>query len=144
MHRVILGRINAPNHGLSYVYRFNMDSPTQNHYKIRMCGPTVRGTCHADDLSYVFKNSFFPVPKEDTIEFTIIKKMVSLFTSFAITGNPNSSNEQPQWKPVESKQQPPFKCLNISNEITFIDLPETKRFLMWDSLYASQTNAPLY
>jgi hypothetical protein len=56
-----------------------MDSPIQNHYKIRKLGPNVKGTCHADDVSYVFKNSYHDAPSKDSVEFDVITKMVNIY-----------------------------------------------------------------
>lgn len=57
-----------------------------------------------------------------------------MWTQFAENGNPNGvETKNVVWKPVES--QPPFTCMNISNELSVISLPETKRLATWDSLY---------
>lgn len=64
---------------------------------------------------------------------------VSVFTSFASTGNPNSNiidadMENVEWKPVDT-QQPPFKCLNLDEHLSFINLPESERLTIWNELY---------
>ena len=141
IHRTILSRQNFKNHGKTYFYRFNFDSPTQNHYKIRTCGPEVRGVCHADDLSYVFKNNFPQKLEQDSDEFKVTKVMASLFTSFAITGDPNNAEiKHLKWEPVDETKK--IKCLNISNKTTFIDSPEAERMTLWNTLY-EETKNPL-
>lgn len=64
---------------------------------------------------------------------------VSVFTSFASTGNPNSNiidadMENVEWKPVDT-QQPPFKCLNLDEHLSFVNLPESERLTIWNELY---------
>lgn len=61
---------------------------------------------------------------------------VSLFTSFAITGDPNNSfTGEVNWEPVDSVELP-LKCLSISEKkLEMIPLPETERLKVWDSVY---------
>lgn len=78
IHRTILSRLSLPESGPTFYYRFNFDSPTFNHYRVLMCGKTVRGVCHADDLSYIFKNAISKeVPEATSAEFKTIQRMVS-------------------------------------------------------------------
>jgi carboxylesterase type B len=63
--------------GKTYMYHFNVDSPTQNHYRIRRLGPKIRGVCHADEMSYIFKNIYSGVPERDSLEFKTIQRFVS-------------------------------------------------------------------
>uniref|UniRef100_A0A1L8DM61 Carboxylic ester hydrolase n=1 Tax=Nyssomyia neivai TaxID=330878 RepID=A0A1L8DM61_9DIPT len=137
IQRTLLSRLNAQEAGPTYLYRFNFDSPTFNHYRILMCGKTVRGVCHADDLSYIFKNIIAKeVPDASTPEFKTIQIMVNLLVSFATNSDPNCEAIEPTvWHPI-NQQTTPFRCLNISNnEVTMIDLPETERMALWDSMY---------
>lgn len=50
--------------------------------------------------------------------------------------------EDVEWKPVESRE-PPFKCLNIQEHLSFERLPEAERLAVWDELYRA-TNTPLF
>lgn len=61
---------------------------------------------------------------------------VSIYTSFAITGDPNNAFiSDVTWEPVTSVQLP-LKCLNISEmKLEMIPLPETERLVVWDSVY---------
>lgn len=72
---------------------------------------------------------------------------VSLFTSFAATGNPNDNliNADLQnvtWEPLDSLD-PPFKCLNITDSLEIVTFPESERLQIWDEMY-KRTNVPLY
>lgn len=59
------------------MYHFDVDSPTQNHYRVRRLGASVRGVCHADEVSYFFKNIYGDVPERDSMEFKSIQRFVS-------------------------------------------------------------------
>lgn len=72
----------------------------------------------------------------------MIEQLVSTFVAFATTGNPNNETiDSVQWEPVPKPaidaqtNTANYKCLNISDEITLIDLPEAKRMKLWDGLY---------
>ncbi|KAG5677879.1 hypothetical protein PVAND_007596 [Polypedilum vanderplanki] len=147
LQRIVQGRQNSGGTGRTFLYRFAVDSPTQNYYKISRFGPDLRGVCHGDEISYLFKNKCCAVPEQNTLEFKSIQRFVSVFTSFASNGNPNSNvigadMESVEWKPVETRE-PPFKCLNIEEHLKFEILPETERLAVWDELYKT-TKTPLY
>ncbi|XP_062544107.1 esterase B1-like [Armigeres subalbatus] len=138
LHRTIYSRINSKKASKTYVYHFTVDSATYNHYRIYFCDKNVRGTAHADDLSYIFKNLFSKVPPKDTFEYRVMMNMVGLFSQFASNnGNPNGTVTD-IWKPI-GETVGPYKCLNITNEgLDFIDLPEQKRMELWDSMYTKE------
>lgn len=63
--------------------------------------------------------------------------MIGLWASFASTGNPNcQETKDVTWKPLEADNDESLDCLNISDELSIIELPETKRMQFWESLYA--------
>uniref|UniRef100_A0A7G3AA86 Carboxylic ester hydrolase n=1 Tax=Lutzomyia longipalpis TaxID=7200 RepID=A0A7G3AA86_LUTLO len=121
----------------TYLYRFNFDSPEFNFLRVLLCGEGVRGTCHGDDISYIFKSGMVEkVPENGSPEHKVIEQMVAMWTTFATNGNPNCAEIAPtKWLPV-SPNGPPFRCLNIADEVTFCLLPETERLAVWDSLYS--------
>jgi len=110
--------------------------------RIITCGRKVRGTCHADDLSYLFYNAAAKKLKRRTAEFKTIKRLVSMVVHFAISGDPNipmvcqDEKEQPRgaWLPI-SKDDKVFQCLNISHDVHVIDLPEAEKLRLWDCIY---------
>lgn len=58
--------------------------------------------------------------------------MCDSFTAFAKTGDPNIASIAPiQWEPVSletsGKIKHKYKCLNVSKEVSYIDLPEYER-----------------
>lgn len=76
LHRTILSRLNSKKPSKTFLYRFSVDSDTYNHYRIVFCDKNVRGTAHADDLSYIFKNVFNDPPAKDTFEHRAMMNMV--------------------------------------------------------------------
>lgn len=76
MQRIVQGRMNSHGKGKTYVYRFAVDSPTQNYYRISRYGASIRGVCHADEISYLFKNKYVDVPSKGTIELKSIERFV--------------------------------------------------------------------
>lgn len=76
LHRTCLGRLeygSAP----TYLYRFNYDSETFNHFKNYVCANShIRGAAHADDLSYLFKNDFVQSIDIASPEYQTILRMV--------------------------------------------------------------------
>lgn len=226
IHRTLLARrqyATAP----TYLYRFDFDSKHFNIMRIITCGRKVRGTCHADDLSYLFYNAAAKKLKYRTAEYTTIRRMVAILAKFAECGDPNipltdavnwltplndssgvsstanNSNcnkdeentalpsvdnvldagtdcvnnegntnvqmilqqqkQQPfhhhnlehthptHWPPIETQRTVEdaedgnrdnsitFKCLNISDELEVIDLPESEKLKLWDTMYEDKS-----
>nr|WAP33820.1 alphaE1 [Bradysia odoriphaga] len=141
LHRIFrtLTLRNECGSGKTYFYRFSVDSPTNNHYKLFMCGMNVKGCSHADDISYLFKNQSGKIPPRYSMEYRTIQTLVGAFTRFASDGNPNDSrNSALVWEPVNNLEKP-YKCLNIVDEgVSFVDFPEDDRMKFWDSLYSEK------
>lgn len=58
----------------------------------------------------------------------------TMCTSFAATGRPNHpAFENLNWEPVS--RLAPFKCLNISKQLSVVDLPHTMRLQFWNTMY---------
>ena len=135
IHRTVLSRLTyatAP----TYLYRFDFDSAFFNHFRLLKCGKNIRGVCHADDLSYLFYNTISVKLQKDSPEYKTIDRMIGIWTHYAATGDPNTDRIQPAvWKPAELNESP-RKCLNISHDVKFIDLPESDKLKVWDSLYS--------
>lgn len=99
----------------------------------------LTGACHGDDCSYYFRTaSSGPDPSEDTDEWKTIDRMCEMFSAFARFGDPNNKLiESVQWKPIDNadKNEYNYKCLNVSNEVTYIEWPDLERMKFWDKLY---------
>ncbi|XP_037945477.1 esterase B1 [Teleopsis dalmanni] len=186
IHRTVLSRVHnatAP----TYLYRFDFDSKHHNLMRIIFCGRKVRGTCHADDLVYLFFNAASKKQKLCSAEYKTIRRMVSILVQFAECADPNLPTEKQytststytanttgslpnlcdtdslvidasptpmeqephkkqqqlmkpleRWLPV-ARADKTFKCLNISDELQVIDLPEADKLKLWDSMYEDKT-----
>lgn len=78
MLRMALHRQSSNVKGKTFVYKFAVDSPSQNFHRLRFF-PDVRGTTHGDELSYIWKNDKIAAPTLDSMEFKAIKNFVSVF-----------------------------------------------------------------
>lgn len=76
MQRLIHSRKNNANKRVTFLYRFAVDSPTQNLFRIRWYGTGRKGVVHADELSYLWKTVQGDVPDRDSIEFIAIMRFV--------------------------------------------------------------------
>lgn len=78
MQRFIHSRQSCNSKGRTFLYRFAVDSPTQNHYRNRWHGMGRRGAAHGDELCYLWKNGQGDVPCRNSIEFISIMRFVNL------------------------------------------------------------------
>lgn len=75
-------------------------------------------------------------------EHALINRMVSVITSFAINGNPNSFEDESEWKPIDSTK--PLECFNITNDsFETIEFPGVDRLNVWNEI-CKDSNVPLY
>jgi hypothetical protein len=98
----------------------NLDVPGRNSFEFKSIQRFVRISLLCDQSENF--NGFF---------------QVSLFCSFATSGNPNDDVVKADfgdiiWQPVNS---PSFKCLNISEYLTFDEMPESERLILWNEIY---------
>lgn len=139
MHRLLQLRFNQTAGTPVYLYRFDFDSEEIiNPYRIMRYGRGVKGVSHADELTYLFWNILAKRLPKETREYKTIERMIGIWTQFATTGNPYSSEingmENISWDPVK-KSDVSYKCLNISDELKFIDLPEMEKIKLWESMF---------
>ncbi|XP_052836579.1 esterase B1 [Drosophila gunungcola] len=122
----------------TYLYRFDFDSPTFNHQRLKYCGDKLRGVAHVDDHSYLWYGDFSWKLDKHTPEFLTIERMVDMLTSFARTSDPNCQLIEDQlprakgWKPLGSDSA--LECLNISENIRLMELPELQKLRVWESV----------
>lgn len=182
----------------TYIYRFDFDSKSLNMMRRLSCGRKIRGTCHADDIMYVFYNAGVQKPQKDTMEYLTIRRLIYILTQFARYGSPtyiiqtdwnknekeinlvNSSStknilisnksqeikessmenvqmesnttidfkkltsflrddgELLNWLPVP-KDTDLLECLNISEDLNVINLPELEKLKFWDMMYEDKS-----
>ncbi|EDW81355.1 uncharacterized protein Dwil_GK11069 [Drosophila willistoni] len=137
VHRTVSARRSYAPTTPTYLYRFDFDSPSFNHFRLLTCGRHVRGASHADDLSYLFYNISATKLQKDSAEYATIERLTGMWTAFAANGNPNCPQiASATWDALDTVG--PEMCFNIGNRLEFIELPESKQFKFWDSLYDEQ------
>ncbi|XP_037945470.1 esterase B1-like isoform X1 [Teleopsis dalmanni] len=133
IYRTVLYRLCA-NSAPTYLLRFDFDSKEGNYVRNLVCGKDIRGVCHADDVSYIFRGAISGTHITNSPEDLVIRTMINIFTSFAITGNPNCQElAHVNFEPVKNSSE--IMCLNISHKTEFIKLPELDKMKVWDSFY---------
>lgn len=119
----------------TYLYRFDYDSEKFNLYRRRYCGDNVRGAAHADDISYLYYcKEAWELPKNSE-DYRMIRRMISMYTSFARNSNPNCAEIEPAiWRPISPEE--PFRMLNINTNFQMLPvLPNGKKWSFWLKLY---------
>ncbi|XP_037948236.1 esterase B1-like [Teleopsis dalmanni] len=138
IHRTVLARRKYALQVPTYFYRFDFDSVNFNHYKKYTCYSSVRGASHGDDLPYLFFHAAASKLSRTSSEFKTIQRMIGLWTSFATDSDPNCDKIKPCiWQPIENDNKP-LKCLNINENISFIDFPEQFKNEVWDTFYTNE------
>ncbi|KAM8704455.1 hypothetical protein ACLKA7_008977 [Drosophila subpalustris] len=127
-----------------YFYRFDFDSEELIYpYRLMRLGRGVKGVSHADDLTYQFSSLLGRRMPKESREYRNIERTVGIWTQFAATGNPYSSNingmDMISWDPVR-KTDETIKCLNINDDLKFVELPEWSKLKIWESLYDDYRN----
>ncbi|XP_067007344.2 juvenile hormone esterase [Anabrus simplex] len=98
---------------------------------------TMEGVCHADEMGYLWYMSLFPYKyPEKSSETRTLRRMVSMWTNFAKTGDPTPKESElmnVKWKPY-TLEDPAYLVIDSSLKMdTHI---EKKRMDFWDDLYA--------
>ncbi|XP_063697509.1 esterase B1-like [Culicoides brevitarsis] len=142
-HRALLARRKYAANAPTFLYRFDIVSPTLNHHKAMFAEESAEGACHADDKSYLFKTAMGRVPEPKSKEYQAMQKMVSLFTKFAVNGDPNGDDAGVKnWKSItETTGGDVMECLNMTiNGFEVMPLPESERMKIWDEIYGDFSN----
>lgn len=128
IYRTIKSRNENNSSGKTYLMRFDVDGELNLFKKVVKNCSEYKGACHADDLFYIFKSSYYPMPSTDSVEYNVIKKITKIFTSFAVNG---SSSELKNLQDFDN-----LKCFNLTLDgIEEMELPELKKLRVWDSVY---------
>ncbi|GAB0093820.1 hypothetical protein DMENIID0001_089980 [Sergentomyia squamirostris] len=138
--RLVRSRCENSKNVPTFLFRFNQDIPSIAFVKSIISPDPLPGVCHGDELGFLFKNSLTENSvKKGSEEYKAIDRLVTIWTTFATTGNPNCDATRPVlWHPV-AVTGPPFRCLNIADRLEFCQLPETERLSLWDSFYDRKT-----
>ncbi|KAK9719044.1 Carboxylesterase family [Popillia japonica] len=117
-----------------YVYYFTADTAL-NLIKIMM--PMFRqypGAAHGDEIGYVFQTVLTPPIAEGSVEDLAVKSVISVFTNFAIYGNPTPDDSLgAKWEPVEDGTFNYFHIGTYSNNASVNMREENMQF--WSQIY---------
>ncbi|CAG2061169.1 unnamed protein product [Timema podura] len=90
------------------------------------------GASHSDELYYIFSEFEFEVEvSSDSPEMRTLRRMVTLWTNFAKTGDPNGGLDV-TWKPITASDS---YYLRIDTELSLKVNLEKERLAFWDQLY---------
>ncbi|XP_051862896.1 esterase B1-like isoform X3 [Drosophila albomicans] len=122
-----------------YFYRYDFDSEELIFpYRLMRFGRGVKGVSHADDLTYLFSSLLARRLPKKSRSYRNIERTVGIWVQFATTGNPNSSKingmDMNTWDPAR-KTDDTIKCLNISDDLKFVDIPEWPKLKLWESMF---------
>lgn len=133
IQNVVKARVNADAAGKTFLYRFDASTELNMLKKYNKLD-SYPGATHGDTTFYIFSTIYLSPPSPDSIEFKLIQDMITMWTNFAITGNPNDTKIR-EWEAVTSIK-PPLNCMNFSEKkIELIALPESDRLMIWDTVY---------
>jgi cholinesterase len=142
MYRIIRARL-AAGTGKTFSYRFDYVTENNLWREFFKVDKTIKGACHADDVSYIFKTKGLEGDdfklEPDSLAFQGIKMMISIVVNFARCGNPNVDElKGVEWE--EATNEDPTAGLNINEkESRMMALPEFERVRIYDDFYHEQT-----
>ncbi|XP_031354604.1 venom carboxylesterase-6-like isoform X2 [Photinus pyralis] len=128
--------LSAKNTECTYYYKFSY----QGRYShVKLPNSTVPyGVVHHDDLIYLFYISqLFPKFNVTDPEYTMVRKLTTMWTNFAITGNPTPHHHS---EPLGNAHSIPYtpgkrKYMDIGNELSMKQNLYEERYSVWDKLF---------
>lgn len=138
--RALQSRVSSGKTGKTFFYRFNVDAALNMYKKLNPLVADFPGASHADDLLYLFHTFLGADVSIESKEFSIVKRMLSIYTNFAINGDPNvpELGENVTWEPVQSIDLP-IKAMHITNdENSCVEIPENERIAVWNEIYQKE------
>ena len=147
MHKTVKSRLQCANKASTYLYRFDFDSEKLlTPYRFLRWGQGVSGVAHTDDLTYLFSNMMSKPMELNSREYLTIQRMIGIWTTFAETGNPNSAKvpgmKRVKWHRLTGSGEDHLKCLNISDNLQIMDVPEMSKLKIWNNLYSLHRELP--
>ncbi|CRK95644.1 CLUMA_CG009102, isoform A [Clunio marinus] len=136
LQNCVKSRVASDGKGKTFLYRFDVDTKLNVLKQYNKCD-NLTGAIHGDTIFYLFSSIYLDPPEISSKEYEMITKMISLWTNFATTGNPNNPNnpKEQDWVHISNVKYP-LNCLNISGkQIEMISLPESDRLMIWDTIY---------
>ncbi|XP_018324114.1 uncharacterized protein LOC108736254 [Agrilus planipennis] len=127
-----------------YLYRFSIDAGL-NFLKNRLMKLKESGTCHADDLGYIFHSEWTPYIVPDSHEDIIQRSVLRLWANFSKHSNPNVGPKDNlikiEWKPID---QDTLHFLDIGENLTVGVDPDQSRMEFWNKIFKGYDHAKHY
>ncbi|KAK5641626.1 hypothetical protein RI129_010173 [Pyrocoelia pectoralis] len=125
----------AKNTESTYYYRFSYQG-RYSHVTLPN-STTPYGVVHHDDLIYLFYNSLlFPKFNVTDPEYRMVKKLTTMWTDFAITGNPTphqtKSHNHVRWIPFTPENN---QYMDIGSELRMRKNLYEDRYSVWERLF---------
>lgn len=91
------------------------------------------GTCHGDELGYIFTNKDLPRPLPESNAITAIRRFVHILKNFSVNGNPSPSRSdlEFEWPPLQKDNS---FFVDFGNEVEIKSNPERERMKFWQKI----------
>jgi len=127
-----VARNNSSGAGKTFLYRFDIPSLAF----AELFKGQFTGAGHGADVAFLFPINIpafgMKLPEIDSEDFDLTKKMLKIYTDFAIYGDPNGPTDK-TWKPLAG---PVMQCFDMTREeFKMTSLPEYQRLKVWDEIY---------
>ncbi|KAI8439887.1 hypothetical protein MSG28_001353 [Choristoneura fumiferana] len=122
-----------------YLYMFDY-AGARNYMKYRLNMTSTSGAMHADEIGYLFHQSYYDLPTT-SMDNMIIYRMTTMWTGFAKTSNPTpQANELLPftWHSSAGQAEPSYAVLN--EFVRMQQLPYFRRMAFWDAFFALYEN----
>ncbi|KAK9686594.1 Carboxylesterase family [Popillia japonica] len=117
-----------------YFYYFTVDTPLNLKNLYSSGVQEYPGASHTDEITYMFETFFTPIIEDGSVEDLVIRSVVTLWTNFAIFGNPTPDDSLGfKWEPVSEDA---FNYLDIGTYTNnaFVN-PRAENFAFWSQIY---------
>lgn len=146
IYLTIAHRLQSPGTGNTYVYYLNVppSKDTPDYYEfIRNFSsiPHKNGTCHAEDIPFLFKPSFAKRFNDNDDNYLASQRFLGSFVDFVNCGNPKVDN----WKPLQSGGMESIKCLDMGQKKWQIStLANIDKIRVWEAIYEKNVTKAKY
>ncbi|XP_023246026.1 uncharacterized protein LOC106645896 [Copidosoma floridanum] len=126
----------------TYVYMFSYMGDELTVYQNKHGPQPLKGVAHADELSYLFYLSRFPMrkknpeqlyPKEGTLDRLVLERIIRLWSNFAAFGNPTPETDDKYittvWKPASKEH---LYYLEINKDLQLRDDRDSKSWPFYE------------
>lgn len=117
-----------------YLYMLSADTQLNYFKRLNPITANIEGASHLDDLGYIFKTIYTPDIKPGSLEWSLMEKVVKLWTNFAKYGNPTPTEEEfkETWRPLEEDA---LNYMNIGNNgLSMGTDPFNESMTFWDKI----------